>query len=227
MDMLPLNVSANSRHAFHVCHSGKVIGFIICSTCDLRRQHQTRSQWRDLKTCYKVLFYGVSSWDHVPEVVKQGSFADGKGRTGKKPTLAGAPAKNPISGRGRVQRARAGPARRRQKILFQAGVVCRRQGLDREHAHSSQGRQQKSLFQAGIVCGWQGPDRQEAYPGRGASKKSYFRQGSCAEGKGLTGNERKWRPTQPKCKEMKAHKAKMQGNEGPQGQNARKWRPQS
>ena len=28
-----------------------------------------------------------------------------------------------------------------------------------------------------------------------------------------------------KCKEMKAHKAKMQGNEGPQGQNERKWRP--
>ena len=38
---------------------------------------------------------------------RQGSFADGKGRTGKKPTLAGAQAKNPISGRGRVQRARA------------------------------------------------------------------------------------------------------------------------
>ena len=97
---------------------------------------------------------------------RQGSFADGKGRTGKKPTLARAQAKNPISGRGRVQRARAGPARRlpwqgrRQKILFQAGVVCRRQGLDREHAHS-----------------------------RGASKKSYFRQGSFADGKGRTGKK--------------------------------------
>ena len=38
-------------------------------------------------------------------------------------------------------------------------------------------------------------------------------------------NARKWRPTMPKWKEMKAHKAKMQGNEGPQCQNARKWRP--
>ena len=32
----------------------------------------------------------------------------------------------------------------------------------------------------------------------------------------------KERPTRPKCKEMKAHKAKMQGNERPQGQNERK-----
>ena len=31
-------------------------------------------------------------------------------------------------------------------------------------------------------------------------------------------------PKEPKCKEVKAHKAKMKGNEGPQGQNARKSR---
>ena len=38
-------------------------------------------------------------------------------------------------------------------------------------------------------------------------------------------NARKWRPTTPKWKEMKAQKAKMKGNEGPKGQNERKWRP--
>ena len=32
-------------------------------------------------------------------------------------------------------------------------------------------------------------------------------------------------PEKPKWKEVKAQKAKMQGNEGPQGQNTRKWRP--
>ena len=41
----------------------------------------------------------------------------------------------------------------------------------------------------------------------------------------LWGRPEKLTPKEPKCKEMKAHKAKMQGNEGPQGQNARKWRP--
>ena len=38
----------------------------------------------------------------------------------------------------------------------------------------------------------------------------------------LLGGGPKLATTRPKCKEMKAHKAKMQGNEGPQGQNARK-----
>ena len=38
----------------------------------------------------------------------------------------------------------------------------------------------------------------------------------------LWGGAQKLTPKRPKYKEMKAHKAKMQGNEGPQGQNARK-----
>ena len=33
------------------------------------------------------------------------------------------------------------------------------------------------------------------------------------------------RPDKPKMKEMKAQKAKMKRNEGPKGQNERKWRP--
>ena len=36
---------------------------------------------------------------------------------------------------------------------------------------------------------------------------------------------RKWTPERPKWKEMKAQKAKLKGNEGPKGQNERKWRP--
>ena len=38
------------------------------------------------------------------------------------------------------------------------------------------------------------------------------------------GNPSSWPAKQPKCKEIKAYKAKMKGNEGPQGQNARKSR---
>ena len=39
------------------------------------------------------------------------------------------------------------------------------------------------------------------------------------------GGPQKLTRKKPKCKEMKAHKAKMKGNEGSQGQNERKWRP--
>ena len=38
----------------------------------------------------------------------------------------------------------------------------------------------------------------------------------------LWGGLQKLTPKRPKCKEIKAQKAKMQGNEGPQGQNRRK-----
>ena len=39
------------------------------------------------------------------------------------------------------------------------------------------------------------------------------------------GGTQKLTPKDPKCNEIKAHKAKMQGNEGPQSQNKRKRRP--
>ena len=38
-------------------------------------------------------------------------------------------------------------------------------------------------------------------------------------------NATKSRPKRPKCKEMEAQKAKMQGNEGPKRQNERKSKP--
>ena len=55
------------------------------------------------------------------------------------------------------------PCSGKQKIPFQAGVVCRGQGLNRQEGHSRQGHQQKIPFQAGVVCGGQGLDREHAH----------------------------------------------------------------
>ena len=94
-----------------------------------------------------------------------------------------------LSSRGRLQMARAGPARslpwqgRQQKILFQAGVVCRGQGPDRQDAGK------KSYFRQGSCAEGKGLTGNTPIPRRGASKKAYFRQGSFADGKGRTGKK--------------------------------------
>ena len=72
--------------------------------------------------------------------------------------------------------------------------------------------------------GPEGPEGQKLQngTGHGADKSIVRTLGKRAIFGNLWGGAQKLTPKRPKCKEMKAHKAKMQGNEGPQGQNARK-----
>ena len=83
--------------------------------------------------------------------------------------------------------------------------------------------------------GNEGPKGQklENEAGPGAAKFFIWDIGKTGRFWQLVGGAQKPTPKRPKCKEMKAqkaknckemkaHKAKMQGNEGPQGQNARK-----
>ena len=72
--------------------------------------------------------------------------------------------------------------------------------------------------------GNEGPEGQKLQNGAGyGTDKSIVRTlGKRAIFGNMRGGGQKPTPKMPKCKEIKTHKAKMQGNEGPQGQNARK-----